>query len=72
MVRISARDTQEASLRLPAGSAPLKQLTGAKYVVVDADVPMVESGGKQAFFYGSDPRALYPPKSTASCTMATK
>ena len=44
-----------------AGSAPFKQLTGAKYMVMDADVPVVESGGKQDFFYGSDPRALYQP-----------
>src|SRR5213596_665035 len=29
-----------------AGSAKVKELTGAKYVVMDADVPVVESGGK--------------------------
>src|SRR5882724_597432 len=28
------------------GSALLKQLTGAKYMVMDADVPVVEAGGK--------------------------
>ena len=44
-----------------AGSATIKQLTGAKYMVMDADVPVVESGGKTDFQYGSDPDALYPP-----------
>src|SRR4030081_991454 len=29
-----------------AGSALIKQLTGARYFVMDADVPVVESGGK--------------------------
>jgi metallo-beta-lactamase class B len=44
-----------------AGSAKIKALTGAKYMVVDADVPVVESGGKLDFQYGSDPSSLYPP-----------
>ncbi|MGH7656267.1 MAG: subclass B3 metallo-beta-lactamase [Gemmatimonadaceae bacterium] len=44
-----------------AGSALIKQLTGAKYMVMDADVPVVESGGKNDFQYGSDTTALYPP-----------
>ena len=43
------------------GSAKIKQLTGAKYMVMDADVPVVESGGKADFQYGSDPTLLYPP-----------
>ena len=43
------------------GSAKIKQLTGAKYTVMDADVPVVESGGKADFQYGSDPTLLYPP-----------
>jgi len=34
-----------------AGSAKLKELTGAKYMVMDADVPVVESGGKADFYY---------------------
>src|SRR5213076_1497793 len=34
-----------------AGSAKVKELTGAKYVVMDADVPVVESGGKSDFQY---------------------
>lgn len=44
-----------------AGSATLKKLTGAKYMVMDADVAVVESGGKTDFQYGSDPAALYTP-----------
>jgi metallo-beta-lactamase class B len=43
-----------------AGSAAIKRLTGAKYLVMDADVPVVESGGKSDFQYGSDPSMLYP------------
>src|SRR3954452_23367384 len=44
-----------------AGSALIKQLTGAKYMVMDADVPVVESGGKSDFQYGNTPANLYPP-----------
>jgi metallo-beta-lactamase class B len=43
------------------GSAQVKRLTGAKYMVMDADVPVVESGGKADFQYGSSPASLYPP-----------
>ena len=43
-----------------AGSAKIKELTGAKYMVMDADVPVVESGGKQDFQYGNLPEAAYP------------
>jgi metallo-beta-lactamase class B len=43
-----------------AGSAAILRLTGAKYMVMDVDVPVVESGGKTDFFYGSRPDALYP------------
>jgi metallo-beta-lactamase class B len=43
-----------------AGSAMIKKLTGAKYMVMDADVPVVESGGKSDFQYGNDPTMLYP------------
>jgi metallo-beta-lactamase class B len=42
-----------------AGSAMIKQLTGAKYMVMDADVPVVESGGKDDFEYGGTPTSLY-------------
>jgi metallo-beta-lactamase class B len=44
-----------------AGSAKIKELTGAKYMVMDADVPVVESGGKTDFQYANDPSTLYPP-----------
>jgi len=44
-----------------AGSAAVKAATGATYMVMDADVPVVESGGKADFQYGSDPGQLYPP-----------
>jgi len=42
-------------------SALIKELTGAKYMVMDADVQVVESGGKSDFHYGNDPEALYKP-----------
>jgi metallo-beta-lactamase class B len=44
-----------------AGSAAVKAATGATYMVMDADVPVVESGGKADFHYGSNPAQLYPP-----------
>jgi metallo-beta-lactamase class B len=44
-----------------AGSALIKKLTGAKYMVMDADVPVVESGGKTDFQYGDPRKASYPP-----------
>jgi metallo-beta-lactamase class B len=40
-----------------AGSAEVKRLTGAKYMVMDDDVPVVESGGAKDFAY---PKDLYP------------
>lgn len=40
-----------------AGSAEVKRLTGAKYMVMDADVPVVESGGRKDFAY---PEHHYP------------
>ena len=44
-----------------AGSAMIKKATGAKYMVMDADVSVVESGGKTDFQYGNNPVNLYPP-----------
>jgi metallo-beta-lactamase class B len=44
-----------------AGSATIKKMTGASYMVMDADVPVVESGGKADFQYGNSPGFLYPP-----------
>jgi metallo-beta-lactamase class B len=43
-----------------AGAARIKELTSAKYMVMDADVPVVESGGKDDFFYGRNRATLYP------------
>lgn len=43
-----------------AGSAEVKKLTGAKYMVMEGDVPVVESGGKEDFQYGDSPANLYP------------
>ena len=44
-----------------AGSALVKKLTGAQYFVMDADVPVVESGGKNDFQYGADADQQYTP-----------
>jgi len=44
-----------------AASDAIKKLTGAKYMVMDADVSVVESGGKTDFQYGDVPTALYAP-----------
>lgn len=41
-----------------AGSAAILQKTGAKYMVMDGDVPVVESGGRKDFAYPAD---HYPP-----------
>jgi metallo-beta-lactamase class B len=40
-----------------AGSAEVKRLTGAQYMVMDGDVPVVESGGAKDFQY---PKDTYP------------
>lgn len=44
-----------------AGSAALLKLTGAKYYVMDADVSVVETGGKTDFAYGNLPEMQFPP-----------
>jgi len=44
-----------------AGSALIKQLTGARYMVMDADAPEIEAGGKGNFQYGDSPGSLYKP-----------
>jgi metallo-beta-lactamase class B len=43
-----------------AGSALIKQLTGAKYMAMDADVPEIEDGGKSDFQYAKSKDMLYP------------
>lgn len=50
-----------AHLDHDGGSAAIKKITGAAYMVMDGDVPVVESGGKADFQYGSDSAMLYPP-----------
>jgi len=42
-----------------AASDTIKKLTGAKYMVMEADVQVVESGGKTDFQYGTDASSLY-------------
>jgi metallo-beta-lactamase class B len=44
-----------------AASDSIKKLTGAKYMVMDADVPVVETGGQSDFAYGNGASPLYPP-----------
>jgi len=44
-----------------AGSAMIKKLTGAKYMVMEEDVSVVESGGKTDFQYANDPTTLSMP-----------
>ena len=46
-----------------AASATIKKLTGAKYMVMEGDAPVVEFGGKTDFFYANDPDGQYPPTS---------
>jgi metallo-beta-lactamase class B len=43
-----------------AGSAEIKILTGAKYMAMDGDVGVVESGGQSDFQYGRDATLRYP------------
>ena len=43
-----------AHLDHAAGSQLIKQQTKAQYLVMDADVPEVQSGGKSDFHYGND------------------
>jgi metallo-beta-lactamase class B len=44
-----------------AGSATIKRLTGATYMVMDGDVPVVESGGRMDFQYGNAASAHFAP-----------
>jgi metallo-beta-lactamase class B len=44
-----------------AGSALIKRLTGARYMVMQGDVSVVESGGRTDFQYGNPARDDYPP-----------
>ena len=42
-----------------AGSAAIKEQTGAQYMVMDADVPLIEDGGKSDFQYANTPGARF-------------
>jgi metallo-beta-lactamase class B len=44
-----------------AGSAQIKEMTGATYMVMDADVPVIEAGGKGDFMYGNNPGSRFQP-----------
>jgi metallo-beta-lactamase class B len=44
-----------------AASALIKQKTGAAYMVMDADVSAIESGGKTDFHYGNDATMFFKP-----------
>ena len=44
-----------------AGSATIKRLTGAKYEVMDGDVSVVESGGRNDFQFAHDKTKWFPP-----------
>src|SRR5262249_10460744 len=40
--------------------AQIKQITGAAYMVMDADVQVIESGGKADFHYGAGANSMFP------------
>jgi metallo-beta-lactamase class B len=42
------------------GAAMVQRITGAKYMVMDADVPVVTSGGAKDFAYGADLTMRFP------------
>jgi metallo-beta-lactamase class B len=44
-----------------AGSAQILKTTAAKYMVMDADVPVVESGGRNDFHYAQSKDMWFPP-----------
>lgn len=44
-----------------AGSALIKQLTGAKYMVMEGDVPVVEDGGSSDFQYSRSTDMFFKP-----------
>jgi metallo-beta-lactamase class B len=44
-----------------AGSATIRRLTGAKYEVMDGDVSVVETGGRNDFQFARDSTLWFPP-----------
>lgn len=49
-----------AHLDHAAGSQLIKQQTNTRYMVMDADVPEVQSGGRSDFHYGTDDSMYFP------------
>jgi metallo-beta-lactamase class B len=49
-----------AHLDHAGGGATIQRLTGAKYEVMDGDVPVVESGGRDDFDFGRDKAMWFP------------
>ena len=45
-----------------AGSAKILKMTGAKYYVMDGDVPVVEAGGRNDFNYASHKEMWFQPE----------
>lgn len=43
-----------------AGSAAIRRLTGAKFEVMDGDVPVVQSGGRKDFQFSTDKTLWFP------------
>jgi metallo-beta-lactamase class B len=43
------------------GLAEIKRLTGARMLMEEADVPVVESGGRSDFLWGADPSTQFDP-----------
>ena len=44
-----------------AGSAKMLKMTGARYEVMDADVPVIEAGGRNDFNYSDQKDLWFPP-----------
>src|SRR5438270_3407304 len=44
-----------------AGSSRIKSETRAKYMVMEADIPDIETGGKSNFRYSNSQETFYPP-----------
>ncbi|MGH9691455.1 MAG: subclass B3 metallo-beta-lactamase [Candidatus Acidiferrales bacterium] len=44
-----------------SGSAQIKEITGATYMVMDADVSVIEAGGKGDFMYGDNLNSRFQP-----------
>ena len=54
-----------------AGSAAIKTLTGASYMVMEGDVSVVESGGKTDFRFGDTPSFRFEPVTVDGTVVAS-